>query len=74
MWPLKVVIVDECGEPALCAGEPAVPSIVKALDAHLQCLESLLDLIGVGVLELAAQICACESDQVAEAVDQQLRC
>ena len=73
MRSLEVIVVDEGGEPALCAGEFAVPGVVEALDAHFQRLEPLFDLVAIGVFELTAQIRPRESGQIVEALNQQLR-
>ena len=70
---LEVIVVDEGGEPAPCAGKPAGPGVVEAVDAHFQRLEPLLDLVTVSSNTLAVQIGLRESGQIAEPVDQQLR-
>lgn len=64
MRSLEVIIIGEGGEPALDAGSGTYPCVMKAIEAHRERLEPLLDEITHDVVEVTAKIGLREGGQV----------
>lgn len=63
-------LVDEGGEPALCASSGAHPRLMKSVDPHGERSEPLFDRIPLGVVEVTEQVTPRERGRVAHSVDE----
>ena len=66
-----VIVVDKASQPAFCAGLTGVPRFVETVNSHRDGLKELLDDVSVGVVEIAVEVSASKSSEIAHAVNEE---